>query len=183
MKRILILGLGTLLFFGVGGILIIEFLQDNRFVDVLLDGWSIELQLLVGLTAGLISAGIALFIITRKFFQKERTFYYNMISKLGLNLPAILFISLCAGIGEEIFFRAGIQPFLGVWLTSILFVLLHGYLNPRNPRITIYGSVMVFIIAGFGYLFEHVGLISVMTAHAVFDMVLFLKIQGSISNS
>ena len=94
---------------------------------------------------------------------------------MDLNLVGIIFLSLCAGIGEELFFRAGIQPFLGVWWTAVFFVLLHGYLNPKNVRISIYGLVMVGIIAGFGYLFKYCGIFSAITAHAVFDMVLFFS--------
>ncbi|MEX2592327.1 MAG: CPBP family intramembrane glutamic endopeptidase [Anditalea sp.] len=174
-KVTLSLALGTLFFFGIGGIFIIEYLQDQSFIDVLMRGWDIPFQLIIGLLAGMAASGIAMFIITRKFFKQEKKFYYNLISKLDLNLAGILILSLCAGIGEELFFRAGIQPLLGIWWTSFLFVMLHGYLNPKNLRISIYGLVMVAIIAGFGYLFKYSGIFTAMTAHAVFDMVLLLN--------
>jgi membrane protease YdiL (CAAX protease family) len=175
-KFILYLSFGTLFFFGLGGVIIIEYFQDQKFVEVLKRGWSLPFQVMIGLVSGIIASGTALFIITRQFFQKEKKYYYNLISKLDLNIPGMILLSLCAGIGEELFFRAGIQPFLGIWWTSFLFVLLHGYLNPKNYRISIYGAVMVLFIAGFGYLFEHVGIFAAITAHAVFDMVLFLNI-------
>lgn len=176
-KVTLALGLGTLLFFGLGGILIIEFIQKQDFVNVLCRGWHIPIQILVGISTGLITSGVALFIISRRFFEQEKKYYYTLISKLDLSLYGMVFLSLAAGISEEIFFRAGIQPFLGVWWTAILFVLLHGYLNPQNRKISIYGLAMVIIIAGFGYLFKFIGLFSAMTAHAVFDLVLFLDIN------
>ena len=174
-KTSFLLGISTLLFFGLGGILVIEFAQDKSFLQVLAEGRTFAVQLLIGTGVGVLASGIALLIITRRFFEDEKDFYYGLISKLGLGYGGMVFLSLCAGIGEELFFRAGIQPLIGIWWTSILFVLLHGYLNPRNWRISIYGVVMVGIIVGFGYLFETIGIFSAMAAHATFDMVLFLS--------
>ncbi|MFN6945116.1 MAG: CPBP family intramembrane glutamic endopeptidase [Cytophagaceae bacterium] len=175
--KILILGLGTLLFFGLGGVLIIEYIQGVSFATVLLRGWSIPMQLATGIVYGLICAGICVFIITRDFFKEQRKFYSKMVGKFDLTIPNIIIVSLCAGIGEEIFFRAAIQPFIGVWPTAIIFVFIHGYLNPKNWRISIYGSVMVVFMAGIGYLFQYTGLITVMVAHAVIDIVLFFRLM------
>lgn len=172
----LLIGLATLLLFGIGGVLIIEFVQEKPILEVLEEGQPVWAQLMVGVSTGLLAIFIALYIITRKFFNSEKEYYFDLFTRWNLSYTRMVFISLCAGIGEELFFRGGVQPLLGIWWTSILFVLLHGYLNPRNWRITIYGTVMVFIIAGFGYLFETIGIFSAMTAHAVLDMGLFLYI-------
>lgn len=176
MNKILTIGLGTLLFFGLGGFYLIEEVQGRSFVAVLLKGMAMPVQLGIGVAYGLITALLALWVISRDFFKKEMKFYHSVISQLDLNFASIIFLSLCAGIGEEIFFRAGMQPLLGLWLTSVIFVLLHGYLNPYNWRISIYGIAMVFFIAGIGYLFREVGLISAMAAHTVLDIVLFMKL-------
>lgn len=177
-KSVFLLGMITLLGFGIGGILIITYFQDLSFLEIWRRGDSIFLQLGRGSLAGLVASGIALFIISRKFFAKEKAFYYGLIGKLSLTPSGIIFLSLCAGIGEEIFFRAAIQPFLGIGMTSFLFVLLHGYLTPKNLRLTVYGLVLTLIIIGFGYLFELSGLIAAITAHAVFDLVLLFKMTG-----
>jgi len=175
-KTSFLLGISTLLFFGFGGILLIEFVQDKPFLQVVDEGSTLSTQILAGAGVGVLAGAIALLIITRRFFKDEKDFYYGLISKLNLGYGEMVFLSLCAGIGEELFFRAGIQPLIGIWWTSVLFVLLHGYLNPKNWRISIYGVVMVGIIVGFGYLFETIGIFSAMAAHATFDMVLFLNI-------
>lgn len=177
-RTTLFLGLGTLLIFGFGGFLTVEFLQGKSFLDMFVEeGRALLTQIVLGIMVGLGGSGIAWFIITRKFFQKEKLFYSQLVSSLNLNGWAILFLSLCAGIGEEVFFRAGIQPYFGVWWTSILFVLLHGYLNPWNLRISFYGLIMVLIIAIFGYLFQYVGIFSAIFAHAIFDILLFWKLN------
>ena len=176
-NTVILLGILTLVIFGTTGIFLIEKVHEKDFISLLLLGWSIPLQLLTGVGWGLLSSGIALFIITRIFFIREKLYYRSLISKLDLNNSKIIFISFCAGVGEEIFFRAAIQPMFGIWLTSLIFVALHGYLNPFNWRISLYGIVMVFIIAGFGHLFEVAGIITVMTAHVIFDIVLLKFLQ------
>jgi hypothetical protein len=177
MSKALVLGLSTLVIFGLGGYFLIEATQDKDFLAVLLSGESPALQTAIGAGYGLLCGVLALWIIRRPFFAREKQFYSEKIGYLKLNLPLIIFISLCAGVGEELFFRGGLQPLLGLWPTSVLFVFIHGYLNPRNWRISVYGAVMVFMIAGMGYLFQTVGLISAMTAHAALDLLLFLDLQ------
>lgn len=177
--RVLLLSAATIFLFGIGGIYIIESWQLRDFQEVLWEGWPVGWQLITGIASGAVSAGIALMLITSKFFKNERRYYYEMISRLDLSIAGIFLISLSAGIGEEIFFRAGLQPMLGVWPTSIIFVLLHGYLNVTNKRILTYGILMVLIIAGFGYLYRYTGLFTVMSAHAVFDIILLLHIYGN----
>jgi uncharacterized protein len=177
MNKILLLGLSTILVFGLGGVLIIEYAHDANFIDILGRGWDIRWQITVGVLYGLISAGICLLIINSNFFKKERDYYAKMVSKFDLNYPSIIFVSLCAGIGEEIFFRAAIQPMIGIWLTALIFVFIHGYLNPRNWRISVYGTVMVVIMAGIGYLYEYTGIFTIMTAHTVIDIILFTRLM------
>jgi membrane protease YdiL (CAAX protease family) len=43
-----------------------------------------------------------------------------------------IWISLFAGVGEEILFRGAIQPLRGLWLTSAIFCLLH--IEPNQYR-------------------------------------------------
>jgi uncharacterized protein len=36
-----------------------------------------------------------------------------------------LILAIAAGIGEEVLFRGALQPVLGIWLTSLLFAVIH----------------------------------------------------------
>jgi hypothetical protein len=94
---------------------------------------------------------------------------------MEMNFAIIVGVSLCAGIGEEIFFRGVVQPlpYCGVWVTAIFFVAIHGYLNPMDWRISIYGVYMTILIAGLGYLTDYMGLTTAMVAHTMIDVVLF----------
>lgn len=167
------LGLLTLLIFGIGGVLIIEFVQDRSVIEVMSSGQSPLLQISAGITAGLVSSAIAIGIISRPFFHPELRYYSNLITGWKLTLADMIFLSICAGFAEELFFRAGIQPLLGIWWTALIFVFIHGYLNPNKWRISIYGAVLVGIIAGFGYLYEWIGILTPMVAHAILDLALF----------
>lgn len=171
-RQLFMMGLGTLVLMGGFGLLLVVFFHDTSILSLLTSGLPLGLQLGAGLLIGLLSSGIALWLITRKFFFNQYAYYQKLIHTFTWNPFSIFFVSVCAGVGEELLFRAGIQPFLGIGWTSVLFVALHGYLNPTNWRISVYGIFMVGIIAGFGYLFEKWGIVTVMVAHTIFDWVL-----------
>ncbi|MCC5938122.1 MAG: CPBP family intramembrane metalloprotease [Lunatimonas sp.] len=173
------LGLLTLLVFGLLGILVIVFLQDAEPWAVLTRGRPVGEQFFWGIGVGLASSTLALLLISAPFFTKERHYYRRLIESFQWTPASILLVSMCAGVGEELFFRAGLQPLLGIWWTSLIFVALHGYLNPTNWRISVYGALMVGVIAGFGFLFEGIGFWAVAIAHTVFDWVLISKLTGS----
>lgn len=171
-KKILGLGLFTLFGFGFSGLALVYFLQEATWEDLCSRGWPWFGQVILGLIVGGLAAVIAKWIIKRPFFEKQDQYYHQLINQWEWGQERIIFVSICAGVGEELFFRAGLQPLLGLWLTSVLFVLLHGYLNPFDWRISIYGMAMVLIIAAFGWLFETTGIFTAMAAHAVFDWIL-----------
>lgn len=143
---------------------------------VLLDRWtgtaSIWLQLLIGSFYGLVAALLARRIINMKFMDGVRSRYARMLGGLDLNWSEIVFISLCAGVGEELLFRGAIQPLLGIFLTAFVFVAIHGYLNPKDWRISVYGIFMTAVVFGFGVLTESFGIWTAVMAHTLVDIVL-----------
>ena len=52
----------------------------------------------------------------------------------GWTLREIFFVALISSISEELLFRALIQPYLGLWLTSVIFGLAH-WTGVRELRI------------------------------------------------
>lgn len=99
--------------------------------------------------------------------------------KHRISLAAIVFISLCAGIGEEAFFRAGLQTLLSDYLpmplalaiAAALFALIH-FAQPIN-------SALIFAIGClFGWVYWQTGsLLTVMIAHAVYDIYALWALQ------
>ena len=138
--RKLILGLATftLIGFSLIGLLIINAFVDQSPVEILQGSSAIWLQLLAGASFGLLAALMAHFIISRKWMASVMKKYAGLLGPFNFNIWEILYVSLCAGIGEEILFRGAIQPLIGIIFTAVVFVVLHGYLNPKDARISVY---------------------------------------------
>lgn len=171
-KQLYILGLITLIIFPLIGLTIVGFVEEQprefRLPFQLAWYW----QITVGTVYGLLTGFLAWRIIRLPLMNTIRKKYGSLIKNLRLNAFEIVFISFCAGIGEELLFRGAVQPYLGIWLTAFIFVGIHGYLNPTNLKITIYGLYMTAVIAGLGYMTEDLGILSAITAHFVIDVVL-----------
>lgn len=174
-KRILLLGWLTLVGFSLLGIGIHLFWLGKNLPTLFEFVWNPGIQLALGLISGLVFGFGAWLIIRQKFFKNQRTKYAHLFSGLNLKTLDIWFISFCAGAGEEIFFRGGIQPWLGVEITAIIFVAVHGYLNPTNWRLSLYGIYMTGAIIGIGYMAEYFGLLTAVVAHMMIDVVLFTR--------
>jgi membrane protease YdiL (CAAX protease family) len=167
----------TLLGMSAIGILLITYLQKGDVQQVLLGGKPYYIQALTGLFFGAVSSLLAILLIRGKKFKNVRSFFENLMHELNPSFFNILFYSFCAGVGEEVLFRAGIQPLIGIWPASVLFVLLHGYITPSNLTLSIYGVFLVIICSGFGYLFKFFGLTSSAVAHFIYDVVMFCMLK------
>ena len=176
-KTILWLALGTLLVFGGLGALIIPLVRKVKIIEFLAGVDKYWIQVIIGLALGVVTAKAGWQIVELPRLAKTKAFFTSIIKPLKLNTFEIIIISACAGIGEELFFRGAIQPILGIWLTSILFVLLHGYLNPFNLPLTYYGMYMVLVIGVLGLMTENFGILTAMIAHSIIDVILLFELS------
>jgi len=179
LKNIRVLGYLTLLGFGLLGLAMTYFTREEGLPAFFSGHYPISIQILTGLFYGFITGYIAWIIVIQDFMNPVRKKYGKLIKSMNLSLGDIWFLSFCAGVGEELFFRAGLQPLLGIWITAILFVAIHGYLNPWSWRISIYGIILCFFIAGLGYLTEEVGIVSAIVAHIMIDVILLKKLTAT----
>ena len=138
-----------------------------------------SMQLLWGGIAGLGIAVGAHLLIASPLLNEVNSSYARLLGRFRLTFSEILLISLCAGVGEEMLFRGAVQPFLGIPITSVLFVAIHGYLNPRDWRLSIYGLLMTVGIAWLGYLADTRGLLSAIVGHTIIDVYLLVYLQRS----
>lgn len=111
------------------------------------------------------------------FLQPTRRFFAALMADYRVRWWQIWLLSACAGVGEEILFRGALQPLLGLPLTALLFVFLHGYLNPLNRPLFLYGILLCLVSAGFGYLFVAFSLPAAMIAHFWIDVVLLYYLR------
>ena len=177
------LSLVTLFGFSLIGLFIIwKFVDDYTPIELFAVGLAWYKQLFYGALFGLSGAAVAIWLMSGKWYVQSRLYFTAMIERLSPGYLEILFYSLCAGIGEEILFRGAIQPFIGVWPTAILFIVLHGYINPFNWALTLYGVIMVVVSAGFGYLFWSYGIYAAIVAHSIFDIVMFIFLKQNAKN-
>ena len=171
------LALATLIVFGGLGILIIPYVRKVDLTEFFSGAEKYWLQVTIGIIFGVITAKAGWQIVELPMLQKTKTFFSGLIRPLNLDTTQIIFISVCAGVGEELFFRGAIQPMLGVWMTAILFVLLHGYLNPFNMSLTMYGIYMVLVIGVLGLMTEHFGILTAIVAHTLIDIILLRELS------
>lgn len=166
------LGIATLIGMGGIGIGIVELFQDQSTLELLEQAMPWYYQLFYGLAYGFGAAWLGWLLIRQEFMMEVRSFYEDMLRQMNMNLIDVLFISFCAGVGEELLFRAGIQYWLGIYITSILFVAIHGYLNPKDWKMSIYGMYLTIVMIGISHAFENFGLVYAMAAHFAIDVFL-----------
>ncbi|WP_374582897.1 lysostaphin resistance A-like protein [Pseudoduganella sp.] len=130
----------------------------------------------LGLAVGLASAVTSLRKPSAEAVQRT-TASYARLDLAGWN-P--VWISLGAGISEELLFRAALQPLLGIWGASLLFLLAHvrAYQFSRidRPALLQMGGVFGMGLA-FGLGFEYIGLLAMMVAHTIIDIIGLLMVR------
>lgn len=171
-KSLLLLSIFTLFGFSFIAYIILGF-SDTYNYDEIFDIAQPFTSIIYGVLAGLLTGFLGLSILKAPIFNEVNRFFGKLFKDLDLSWADVLFYSLCAGVGEEILFRGAIQPFLGIWPTAIIFVLLHGYITPKNLPRSLYGVYLIFVAAGFGYLMEYFGIYAAMTAHFLYDVIMF----------
>lgn len=169
-------GLGTLLAFGGGGWALIARVQHRSLHDLLVGEGPLLFQILLGSGAGLVIGAVAGWIIDRPFMAPVKERYVRMLGPVVSGWPHIAWISVCAGSGEEIFFRGAVQYWLGIPITALVFVAIHGYLDPRDARISIHGGVLVLGMIALGWMADTWGLAGPIVAHTTIDIVLLQKL-------
>ncbi len=184
-NKLFFLALITLVGFPALGYPILYFFSEQSFTQLFQSQYSIVTQVVIGSIAGTLFGYLAWQIMNLSFIRSELNKHLLMFNSTELTTPLIWFISFCAGFGEEVFFRGILQPFLGIIITAILFVAIHGYLNPKKWQISFYGIYMTIIIAIIGYMSAHLGLISAIVAHTLIDVVLlvFTKKEINVRNT
>lgn len=130
-------------------------------------------QILIGSFIASFVGTLMLFIQFKfEIFRGMRNLVKRIIRNVHLTPPEMFLIALCAGWGEEIFFRGVLHPELGNLLTSLLFTLAHGIGLSGKPKEVGFAAIIFLLSLGLGVIYEQFGLIASMTAHAWYDFVL-----------
>ena len=169
-----LLGWVTLIVFPIPAYFAVHYFKDVQWETFIQLDKIAPIPLLYGLEFGIIYAFLASVILKAPIFKSVPLGIEQLIKGLKINFIDAIFLSLCAGIGEELLFRSGMQTFFGVWITSFVFVAIHGYFSIKNFKKSLYGLVVLpfIILISFGY--EHFGLWFSVAAHFSYDLVLFV---------
>lgn len=136
--------------------------------------WELSPALSHGASVG---AGLALAVLTvvltrawARRFRWARALHDSFREILGdLRPGAVVVLALASGIGEELFFRAGLQPFAGWVIASLLFGLVHIGPTKRYWPWTVWAVVMGFLL---GAIYEGTGsILGCVLAHVLINGV------------
>jgi len=156
--------------------------QKKAFVSVFASNINPVFQLLIGCASGLLITFPLVYIYKNKFFSDIMDIFTDLISGFGLNTLDFIIISVTAGVCEEILFRAALQPMLGIWLSSFIFILLHGYFNPANWKILLFGLIMFAISVLIGCAYKWLGLFAAIGFHFAYDFRVLWLVSGLIND-
>jgi hypothetical protein len=134
----------------------------------------IWLQLLLGGGYGILIAGLGMMLVRQPVFGDAKKTFKGMIREIKPNFLEILWYSFCAAVGEEILFRGAVQYYIGIWPTAIIFVAIHGYINPFDKPMLLFSIYLILAVAGFGYLVVGHGMFAAMLAHFIYDVLMFM---------
>lgn len=162
-------------------------LQGSTLAATLAAGHPLHLQMGFGLSVGALAA-LAAYLGYR--WQASRSNGMSAATgqaaasyqRLDLSGNNPIWISLSAGIGEELLFRGALQPALGIVASSVIFLIAHlpAYQITSFTRTAAMQAAGVFATSIVLALVCHfVGLVAAMLVHALIDIVALYTIRAA----
>ena len=147
-------------------------------IPVIIGKMNVLFQIGIGVAGGFVLSGMTWLMGKWKYLDDVNFDYTLRLGIFNFSFQEILFLSFCAGVGEEIVFRGMIQPWLGVLTTSFMFIALHGYLSFSSWPKVIFGLILFAVGTLLGILGAYVGLLAAIVAHILYDITAFQRIQA-----
>lgn len=147
-------------------------------IPVVIGKVNIWIQLGAGVAGGFLLSGITWLMGKWKYLDDVNFDYTLRLGIFNFSFQEILFLSFCAGVGEEIVFRGMIQPWLGILTTSFMFIALHGYMSYSSWPKVVFGLILFAVGTILGILGEYLGLLAAIVAHIIYDVIAFQRIQA-----
>jgi membrane protease YdiL (CAAX protease family) len=172
------MGLLTLLVPLVIVAILYYFNATSFMIPVVIGKTNVWIQVGAGVAGGFLLTGITWLMGKWKYLDDVNFDYTLRLGIFNFSLQEILFLSFCAGVGEEIVFRGMIQPWLGILITSFMFIALHGYMSYSSWPKVIFGLILFAVGTILGVLGEYLGLLAAIVAHIIYDIIAFQRIQA-----
>ena len=147
-------------------------------IPIIIGKANVWIQVGAGVAGGFLLSGITWLMGQWKYLDDVNFDFTLRLGIFNFSLQEILFLSFCAGVGEEIVFRGMIQPWLGILTTSFMFIALHGYMSYSSWPKVIFGLILFAVGTILGVLGEYLGLLAAIVAHIIYDIIAFQRIQA-----
>ena len=167
------LGLATLLVFPLLAWLIL-FLAGGDFLGMFVCSWRDLLSAPAFLSVGILFGLLVIYISELPYFDRSLSSYRTLLSNLRITRFYAFFLSFCAGFGEEVFFRGALQPYIGIWITAIFFVAIHGYFSRKSMPVNVFAIGLTLFIVVLGYAAREFTIWHAIAGHFSYDLVLLL---------
>jgi len=139
---------------------------------------------LIGMGMGIaVGTAAVLVVFTIPRFANFRRLAREGFEGLEPRIVHITMIALIAGWSEELFFRGVLQPTIGIWASSLAFVIVHGVVGIRTWRRLAFAVTLFLASLGLGLLYQWQGLAAAMTAHAAYDFVVLFALYRMVHAS
>ncbi|HEX8556661.1 MAG TPA: CPBP family intramembrane glutamic endopeptidase [Pyrinomonadaceae bacterium] len=160
---------------------VVLLLRRVRPQSLLESPYSVLTQALAGVAVGATLAVAQLLLV--RVWGRWREYTRDAVRSLRLTTAQIVSIAFMVAVAEELFFRAAVQPLLGIWLASAFFALVH----MRPDRKAWAGERLVFALVALllllcvstslGFVYARVGLVAAMASHFVYDVIVLQGYQ------
>jgi hypothetical protein len=124
------------------------------------------------LSTGIIFGLLMIWMTELSYFDEALSKYKNLLSGFKLTRIHVIFLSICAGVGEEIFFRGAMQPIAGIFITAIVFVAIHGYYSYKNMKVNVFAFCLTLFILLLGWAAKEFSIWHAIAGHFSYDLVL-----------
>ena len=98
--------------------------------------------------------------------------YRSLLENFKITRFQVIFLSVCAGVGEEIFFRGAVQPVIGIIGTAVIFVAIHGYFSFKDLKVNIFAALLTLFIIFLGWGARELSIWHAIAGHFSYDLVL-----------
>lgn len=168
----------TLFYLVMGGVgALVAHFQHNVLISSmsLPTDWHAALRLLV---ISLLGAAVLLIFnyVFEEQFPSFKAFRHILMQMVGAaSIPTSLYLAVVSAFGEELLFRAGIQPELGLIGTALLFGLLH--LGPQG-LVSIWTLWAIITGLMFGWMYQQTqSLLPVILCHILVNAISMLRLR------
>lgn len=176
-RAVVIFSLAAAVVFSLVACVVTVYFRGQTLRALFTAGRPLATQILVGLVVGV---ALALFVVAlllkAPFLARLRDFIRSILGQLRPTGLDMVLVSLLAGFSEELFFRAALQPALGLWLAALVFALAHTGVSVSPAKLAFAAFVFVMGLL-LGALYVRAGLVAAIVTHAVYDLTFLLAVK------